>query len=185
MERTGGGTRSKSHGLCFCRWRTRPPLRLRPKFQVCTRPSMDFWPFVYVGWQRKGRGGLRSKRRGGRGSEAKGSAAAATSGSGPRPGGEQRKTSCSVEARPRRRTAARAGASAAGRRDRESRWQQTPGQTDQSEGSPGLKGANVTRGLAMQRSQFRGESRPARHMARSSFHRPSLFQHCGKLTARL
>lgn len=163
------------------------------------RPSLDFWPFVDVGrreegrggegMRRVGKGGPRSKKAGGEVSEAKG-AAAVTSESGPSWRRGKKERGCLVEARPRRRTDGRRpelerGHSAT---DWGSHWQQTPGQTDQSEGSAGLRGwwvggGDIMRGLDMQRSPFRGESntgaqRPQQHIARaSSLLRPSLFQH--------
>lgn len=106
------------------------------------RPSLDFWPFVDVGqrdWRevRVGKGGPRSKMAGGEASEAKG-AAAVTSESGPVLAARKKETGCLVEARPRRRRPElERGHSATGWG---SHWQQTPGQTDQSEGSAGLRG---------------------------------------------
>lgn len=91
--------------------------------------------------ERVGKGGLRSKRRDRRGGvRSQKGAAAVTSGSGP-----------VLAARKERRAAWWRRGQGGGRRpelerghwatDWESHWQQTPGQTDQSEGSAGLKGA--------------------------------------------
>lgn len=166
---------------------TRPPLlRLRPKFQICTRPSMDFWPFGRRGLAEGtvGKRGpeVRKAGREGEVSEAKG-ATAVTSGSGP-----------VLAARKERRAAGWRRGQGGGRRP-----ELEPGQwatdweslaadtwTDGPErgfgGIKGGKGANIMRGLDMQRSQFRGESkagarRPEQHIGRSSFLLPSLFLH--------
>lgn len=163
------------------------------------RPSSDFWPLVDVGrregggegvdgMRRVGKGGSRSKRREGRCQKPKG-AAAVTSESGAIPAARKKREGllsggAAKEAGGRRPELER-GHSAT---DWGSHWQQTPGQTDQSEGSAGSRGwwvggGNIMRGLDMQRSPFRGESiagarRPEQHIAgASSFLRPSLFQH--------
>lgn len=119
-----------------------PPLRLRPKFRICTGLLDGLLAFCRRGfggrdaWQRGPE--VKDAGREGRCQKPKG-ATAVTSGSG-----------TVLAARKERRAAWWRRGQGGGRRpelerghwatDWESHWQQTPGQTDQSEGSAGLKG---------------------------------------------
>lgn len=186
METAGRSSRPKSHGLHFCRCGFGRRWGSVQNFRSAPGPRWTFgllltWVGRRKGWQRgpevkkAGQEGRCQKPKGGSRRDLR---------QWPRPGGEERKTGCLVEARPRRRTAARAGARPLGDGLGESLAADT--WTDGPErGFGGIKGgggANIMRGLDMQRSQFRGESnagarRPEQHVGRSSFLRPSLFQH--------